>query len=164
LRIIGRGAPALRDSDLAETLTQECFFKAYKARHRFRGEAQVSTWLTTIAVNLLRDHYRSKRWHFWKRVQSDSLELTDISEWLPDNGQSAEQLAVVRAQVDAVSRAVARLSTAQRMVFLLRYIEDLDLKEIGQSTGMTQDSIESNLHRALEKVRKQIIGINVAHV
>jgi RNA polymerase sigma-70 factor, ECF subfamily len=100
-------------------------------------------------------------------LETSSVRLArigDISEWLPDNGQSAERLAVVRAQVDAVSRAVARLSTAQRMVFLLRYIEDLDLKEIGQSTGMTQDSIESNLHRALEKVRKQIIGINVAHV
>lgn len=152
------------DPDLAETLTQECFFKAYKARVGFRGQAQISTWLTTIAVNLVRDHYRSKRLHFWKRMQSDSLELADISEWLPDKGQTAEQRAVARAQIQAVSRAVARLSTAQRTVFLLRYVEEFDLKEIGESTGMTIGSIKSNLHCALEKVRKQVIGKKVAPV
>lgn len=152
------------DLDLAETLTQECLFKAYKARLRFRGQAQISTWLTAIAVNLLRDHYRSKRLHFWKRMQSDSLELADISEWLPDRGQTAEQLAIARAQLRAVWRAVARLSNTQRTVFLLRYVEELDLKEIGQSTGMTVGSIKSNLHCALEKVRKQIIGKKVARV
>jgi RNA polymerase sigma-70 factor (ECF subfamily) len=155
---------SLRDPDLAETLTQECFFKAYKARHRFRREAQVSTWLTAIAVNLLRDHYRSKRLHFWRRIKSDSIELADIGEWLPDNGRTAEQQAVAHSQVNAISRAVARLSTAQRTVFLLRYVEDFDLKEIGQSTGMTKGSIKSNLHRALEKVRKQIIAKNAAQV
>lgn len=47
---------SLGDPGLAETLTRECFVKAYKARHRFRGEAHVSIWLTAIAVNLLRDH------------------------------------------------------------------------------------------------------------
>jgi len=63
-----------------------------------------------------------------------------------------------------VWRAVARLSNTQRTVFLLRYVEELDLKEIGQSTGMTVGSIKSNLHCALEKVRKQIIGKKVARV
>lgn len=151
------------DPDLAETLTQECFFKAYKARLRFRREAQINTWLTAFAVNLLRDHYRSKRLHFWKRVQSDSLALADISEWLPDNGQTAEQLAVARAQVQVISRAVARLPAIQRTVFLLRYVEEFDLKEIGQSMGMTIGSIKSNLHLALEKVRKQVAETKVAH-
>jgi RNA polymerase sigma-70 factor, ECF subfamily len=155
---------SLGDPGLAETITRECFFKAYKARHRFRGEAQVSVWLTAIAVNLLRDHYRSKRLHFWKRIQADSLEVADISEWLPVKGQTAEQLVVARAQVQAVSRAIARLPTAQRTVFLLRYVEDFDLKEIGQSTGMTIGRIKFALHRALEEVRKQFIAKNVAQV
>jgi RNA polymerase sigma-70 factor (ECF subfamily) len=155
---------SLRDPDLAETLTQECFLKAYKARHRFRGEAQVSTWLTTIAVNLVRDHYRSKRKRFWSRLQCNSLELADISEWLPDNGRTAEQQAVARSQVNIVSRAVERLPTAERTVFLLRYVEDFDLKQIGQSTGMTRGSIKSNLYRALKHVRKQLMATNIAQV
>jgi RNA polymerase sigma-70 factor (ECF subfamily) len=59
LRIYRFLLSSLRDPDIAETLTQECFFKAYKARDRFRGEAQVSTWLTTRA---LRGRASSPHW------------------------------------------------------------------------------------------------------
>lgn len=71
---------------------------------------------------------------------------------------------MVRAHVNALSRAVARLSTAQRTVILLRYIEDFDLQQIGQSTGITIGSIKSDLHRALEKVHEQVIEKKVAQV
>ena len=51
---------SLTDRDAAETLTQECFLKAWNARHQFRGDASLGTWLTRIAVNLMRDHLRSR--------------------------------------------------------------------------------------------------------
>src|SRR5882672_9887024 len=61
---------SLGDRDAAETLTQDCFFKAYNARHTFRGDASLSTWLTTIALNLMRDHLRSRRMRFWEKTRS----------------------------------------------------------------------------------------------
>src|SRR4051812_35431125 len=51
---------SVRDMDLAETLTQDCFWKAYKHRSAFRGECSVHTWLIRIAVNLVRDQARSR--------------------------------------------------------------------------------------------------------
>ena len=51
----------LRDPDAADTLTQDCFLRAYQNRDRFRGEASLRTWLVTIAVNLARDYQRSRR-------------------------------------------------------------------------------------------------------
>ena len=44
---------AVQDSDVAETLTQDCFLRAYRSRHGFRGESSLNTWLMTIAVNLV---------------------------------------------------------------------------------------------------------------
>src|SRR6185436_2119675 len=58
---------SVRDMDIAETLTQDCFWRAYKSRHGFRGDSSVYTWLIKIAVNLVRDHTRSRRFQFWKR-------------------------------------------------------------------------------------------------
>ena len=60
---------SVRDMDLAETLTQDCFWKAYKHRSAFRGECSVNTWLIRIAVNLVRDHARSRRFQFWRKVE-----------------------------------------------------------------------------------------------
>src|SRR3954469_4171530 len=59
---------SLRDMDVAETVTQDCFWKAYKHRKTFRGDCSVHTWLMRIAVNLIRDHARSRRFQFWRKA------------------------------------------------------------------------------------------------
>jgi RNA polymerase sigma-70 factor (ECF subfamily) len=88
-----------------------------------------------IAVNLVRDHARSRRFQFWKkaeRVRSD-----EIREW-PDRGISPEERASVNEQVQAVWEATKTLSERQRTMFFLRYVEDMDVPEIAQSTGVTK--------------------------
>ena len=52
---------SLRDYDAAETLTQDCFVRAYRARASFRGDSSAGTWLMQIAVNLVRSHVSSRR-------------------------------------------------------------------------------------------------------
>src|SRR5712692_7492946 len=66
-RIFRLALASLRDRDVAESITQDCFFKAYKAWGRFRGEASIQTWLMQIAINLIRDAARSRRFQFWRR-------------------------------------------------------------------------------------------------
>src|SRR5512146_1096135 len=58
----------VRDADAAETLTQECFLRAFRMRNEFRGESGVTTWLVRIAINLAHDHNRNRRWAFWRRL------------------------------------------------------------------------------------------------
>src|SRR5439155_12473144 len=60
---------SLGDMDLAESLTQDCFWNAYRSRKTFRGECSVNTWLMRIAVNLVRNQLRSRRFQFWKKAQ-----------------------------------------------------------------------------------------------
>ena len=54
--------------DLAEELTQECFIRAFQKQKSFRGDCQVFTWLARIAINLVRDHYRNRRFALWRTV------------------------------------------------------------------------------------------------
>ena len=57
---------SVRDRDVAETLTQDCFWNAYRSRHTFRGDSSVNTWLMRIAVNSVRKFFRNRRLQFWK--------------------------------------------------------------------------------------------------
>lgn len=68
----------LHDPDAAETLTQECFLKAFQNRGGFRGEASVGTWLVRIAINLARDHRRNRLRAFWQKLFAASKDVTDI--------------------------------------------------------------------------------------
>ena len=71
---------SLRDRDVAENLTQDCFLKAYMGRAHFRGDSSLSTWLMKIAMNLVRDHLRSKRLRFWTKTRETALDPVDVSE------------------------------------------------------------------------------------
>src|SRR5690348_14573422 len=56
------------EPDLAEELTQECFIRAFQKQKGFRGDCQVFTWLARIAINLVRDHFRNRRFAMWRRL------------------------------------------------------------------------------------------------
>ena len=149
----------LRDEDAADTLTQECFLKAYKNRGSFRGDSSVDTWVYRIAVNLARDYQRSKRQGFWKKMFSTSPETeeeTPLLETLADGGADSERRLLAREDVDQVWYTVRRLSDNQREVFVLRYAEDMSLDEIASTLEMQVGTVKSHLNRALTSVRKRL--------
>ncbi len=149
---------SLRDVDLAETLTQECFLKAHRNWEGFRGESSAMTWLMRIAINLQKDHWRNRRIQFWRQTRTNSVDLDEASEWLPSGERSAEQQMLAREQVAHVWQAVKGLSERQRTVFLLRYVEEQELKEIAEATGLSEGTVKAHLSRALERVRRELRG------
>ena len=144
---------SLRDFDLAETLTQDCFWNAYKSRSTFRGECSVNTWLMRIAVNLVRNQAQNRRLQFWKKAER--FDGGEIHNW-PDRSLSPEERAAVNERVQAVWEATKTLSERQRTVFLLRFLEDLDISEIAQSTGLTENAVNVHLFRAVRTIRKRL--------
>ena len=147
---------SLTDRDAAEALTQECFMKAWSARHQFRGDSSLSTWLTRIAVNLMRDHLRSRSLRFWQKTRGAALDVMDISDWIPDGRSSPESITVARDRVAAVWSAVKELSAHQRTVFVLRFVEEMELEEIASTIGMNLSTVKSHLYRALAVIRERM--------
>jgi RNA polymerase sigma-70 factor (ECF subfamily) len=144
---------SVRDMDLAETLTQDCFWKAYRNRKTFRGDCSVNTWLMRIAVNLVRDHTRSRRFQFWRKAPR--VDCAEIRDW-PDRTVSPDERAAVLEQLQAVWKATAILSERQRTVFLLRFVEDMDIAEIVEATGLTESAVNVHLFRAVRGIRKHL--------
>jgi RNA polymerase sigma-70 factor (ECF subfamily) len=149
---------SLGDRDTAESLTQDCFLKAWNARNQFRGESSLSTWLTRIAVNLMRDHLRSRRLRFWQKTRSSAVDLLEISDWVPDDRSTPEQTLLARDRVRLVWNAVEKLSPQQRTVFVLRFVEEMELDEISSTTGINLSTVKSHLYRALHIVRERMGG------
>jgi len=149
---------SLRNRETAENLTQDCFVKAYQARGQFRGSSSIGTWFMQIAANLLRDHESSSRLKFWRRNLRSDADLTELGSVVPDGQQSAEAIALIREQVEAVWMVSASLPPRQRTVLLLRFVEDMNLLEIAQVTGMKEGTVKTHLFRALQSVRARLEG------
>jgi RNA polymerase sigma-70 factor (ECF subfamily) len=147
-----------RDVDLAETLTQDCFLKAHRNWDRFRGDSSPMTWLMRIAINLQKDHWRNRRMQFWRLTQTNAVDMDEASDWLPSEESSAEKQLLAQEQVGRVWQAVKGLSERQRTVFLLRYVEEQELSEIAQATGLSEGTVKAHLSRALGRVRAELGG------
>ena len=147
----------LKNPEDADNLTQDCFLRAYTSMKSFRGECSVQTWLLRIAVNLVRDHARNRRAGFWKRL----LRLED--DGVVDNDReplsvrpSPERGVLAREELDAVWRAVDSLSARQKEVFVLRFAEDMELKEIAEVLDLRIGTVKAQLFRAVTSVREQV--------
>jgi RNA polymerase sigma-70 factor, ECF subfamily len=145
---------ATRDEDVAESLTQDCFLRAHTAQASFRGDCAMSTWLMRIAVNLVRDHQRSMKLRFWRRAAM--LDASEMSDRLPDTQSSTEHRLIAQERVATVWRAVETLSERQRSIFLLRFVEELELPEIAEAMRMNVNTVKSHLYRALSVVKRQV--------
>src|SRR6202046_872183 len=97
---------SLKDPDLAETVTQDCFLKAFKARKDFRGDCSIATWLTRIATNLIRDCTRSRKFQFWKTASSSAAEVGAMADRLRAPGLSPETFLMIREELRGVWDAV----------------------------------------------------------
>jgi len=146
----------VRDSDAAQTLTQECFLKAYKARSRYRGEASLTTWLIRIAINLAHDYHRNRRLDFWRRLFSGGSGTDEAAVRVPAGGASPEQQLLVKEKLAAVWSAAEKLSSQQRTVFVLRFVEEMSLEEIATATSLRPGTVKIHLFRALAALRKRM--------
>jgi len=148
----------VRDADAAETLTQDCFLRAYAKRQDFRGEASVGTWLVRIALNLARDHARSRRLAFWRRFIRDASrgDSALIADHLSDPGPAAERTLIARERLAAVWTTVNRLPHRQRTCFILRFVEEMPLEKIAQAMELEVGTVKSHLARSVGALRRRM--------
>jgi RNA polymerase sigma-70 factor (ECF subfamily) len=157
-RLLRFVAFSIGDADLAESITQDCFLKAYNGRASFRGDCSVNTWLTSIAMNLIRDQQRLQKFRFWRQARATAIDITDAASFLPSHETSPETRILAKEKAREVQAALENLSPNQRTVFLMRFIEEMDLAEIAAATRMPINTVKTHLHRALKSVRAQVGG------
>jgi len=147
---------SIGDPDLAQSITQDCFLKAYNGRASFRGDCAVSTWLISIANNLIRDQIRLKKFQFWRKAQATSLDVTELASFLPSDESSPEARLLVSERTEQVKAALAQLSVNQRRIFLLRFFEGLNIEEIAEATGMPANTVKTHLYRGITAIRASL--------
>ena len=147
---------SIGDADLAESITQDCFLKAWNGRDKFRGDCSVNTWLTSIALNLVRDQQRLQKFRFWRQARATAIDVTDAATFLPSNESGPESRILAKEQAGHVQAALQYLSPNQRTIFLMRFAEEMELAEIAAALKMPINTVKTHLHRALKSVRARV--------
>jgi RNA polymerase sigma-70 factor, ECF subfamily len=155
-RLLRFVAFSIGDLDIAESIVQDCFLKAYNARENFRGECSVRTWLNRIAMNLILDHQRTRKFRFWKSVRKTALDIAEVAPMLPSGANSPEKDLLLRERVTQVLEALDSVSLNQRAIFLMHFQEEMGLREIALAADISINTVKTHLHRAMKAVRDKI--------
>lgn len=139
----------------AEDILQDTFVTAYLKADGFRGgkEGSLTGWLYKIATNLgIRALRRRKRGIF---SPIDSLCGRLASDFEGEISPTADEIAV------KLQRAVVGLPMKQKLVFNLRYYDELPFEEISKITGQSLSSAKTNYHYAVQKIKKEVSQIEL---
>jgi RNA polymerase sigma-70 factor (ECF subfamily) len=149
---------SLGDEDVAASIVQDTFLKAWTARDKFRGDCSVKSWLTTIALNLVRDQQRIRKFQFWRKAENSAVDVLDVASFLPSRGRSPEDQLMIREKAKQVAAVLANLSLNQRSVFLMRFQEEMEMPEIAIAMNMSVNTVKTHLYRAVRAVRETFGG------
>lgn len=144
----------------AEDIAQEVFVTVFKTVDGFRGESKFSTWLLRIAAN-----HCKNRMKYLSRRPTAGAGLEGVGEEaLADRGTSpvqsrieAPDVLMEAAEMEALTQAaIAALDEDQRLLIVLRDVEELSYQEIGEITGLPEGTIKSRLHRARMAIKEHL--------
>ena len=138
----------------AEDISQEAFIKVYRGIGEFRGEAQLSSWMYRIVVNLCLNRRRKKAVSAMEL--RESFEDDDMHPPTPTSDHEANPEKATESEMirQHLRRALDRLSPQQRTIFILRHDDDLALAEIGKMLKISEGTVKSQLFRALRKLQE----------
>ena len=133
--------------DDADDVVQNTFIKAWKALPNFRGDSQLYTWLYRIATNEALSFLKKKKKHLFQSIDSVSFELESKVDSSCFTGTEIEK---------KLQKAILTLPTKQRLVFNMKYFDELKYDEISEILGTSVGALKANYHHAKQKIEKYL--------
>jgi RNA polymerase sigma-70 factor (ECF subfamily) len=119
----------------------------------------VGTWLRAIALNVMRDYQRRQKFQFWKKATLTAISVSDAAISLASGNPSPETRMLACEQVQRVELALKFLPEKQRSVFIMRFLDEMELEEISIATGLAPPTVKTHLYRAVKAVRLRLGGV-----
>jgi RNA polymerase sigma-70 factor (ECF subfamily) len=147
----------------AADLTQETFLSALRSIRSFRGDSELKTWLTRIAINHSRNRFR-----WWKRRRRDATVSLDaqigdtnssIGDLIVGDGESAEEAVLRQERETALRKALAEMREHYREAIVLCDIEGYSYEEIAAALEINLGTVKSRIARGREELRKRLIDL-----
>jgi RNA polymerase sigma-70 factor (ECF subfamily) len=151
------------DTEEARDLTQETFLRAFQNIARFRGDADLKTWIYRIAINQARN-----RWRWWRRRRRDKTVSLDVESGAREetlgatlcdpNERNPEQQTLARERETALRAALQTLGHPFREAVILRDVEGLSYEEIAATLEISIGTVKSRLSRGRIELRRKLGG------
>lgn len=133
----------------ADDIVQDVFVRVYDALKEFRAESGLYTWLYRITVNISLNALRKKR-------LKDFVRYEEMEEELESSDEGSDARVVQKEYQSILEQAIDRLPAKQKMVFMMRYYEEMPYEEIAQVLNKSVGGLKANYFHALKKIQEYV--------
>ncbi|UTR12562.1 RNA polymerase sigma factor SigW [Evansella sp. LMS18] len=140
----------------AQDISQEAFLRAYTNIESYDINRKFSTWIFRIATNLAIDRIRKKKPDFHLEDQVAGTEDLDYYSQIPGDDVLPEDVVVQHEMQEWIQDEIMMLPPKYRSAIILKYMEDLSLKEIGEVLNLPVATVKTRIHRGREALRKRL--------
>lgn len=141
------------DADKAQDFLQSLFLKIIERPHQFNARQNFSSWIYSIAFNMCKNEYRHKG---IRRKLALDLEYTISEELHPHDSVNTEQAIDQEKFKGALLRELQKIGSEHRSTFILRFQENLSIKEISDVIGCSEGTVKSRLFYTTKKLAKNL--------
>ena len=134
--------------EVAEDLTQEVFYQAIKSYTSFKGNSSLTTWMFSIAYNILKKYYRKNKY---------DKSLNEKLKFKPNLEESIDYNLLIQDEKKLLKSAISELDETSREIVILRIYSELTFKEIGKVLTISENYARVSFYRAKAKI-KEIMG------
>jgi RNA polymerase sigma-70 factor, ECF subfamily len=147
----------VRRRDEADDIAQEIFIKAFKGIRSYNFQSSFGTWLMRIAANHCYDYLRHERKervnYFWQMTEETSRAVEQRAVDAEENGPVVEDRLSAR---DLVNKLLARAPAQDRLILVLKELEDRSIEEIAQMLNLRVNTVKVRLHRARKRMLEDL--------
>ena len=136
------------DHDDADDLVQEIFVKVWKNLKSFREDSKLYTWIYRIATNECLTFLKKKKRKLF-------IPINDVQSELAGKLEDDENISGDEVQMK-LQKALLKLPDKQRMVFNMKYFDDMKFKDIAEITGTSEGALKASYHHAVKKIEEFI--------
>lgn len=130
----------------AEDITHQTFLKAWERIDQFTFQGYpFSSWLYTIARNTVIDHYRKN---------DPQVDIEDVSHYLVSEDDTLDVKLEVKMEWETLLVSIRKLNEIEQEVLIMRFVDDLPHKEIGEIIGKSEGAVKVISHRALKSLKE----------
>lgn len=133
----------------ADDITQEVFIKVWKNLDKFRGDSSLFTWIYRIATNECLNHLNKKKKRFF-------IKIHDVGEELSKELSVENQLVEGEEIELKLQKALLKLPDKQRMVFNMKYFDDMKFDKIAEITKTSVGALKASYHHAVKKIENSL--------
>lgn len=140
----------VKDRQVAEDLSHEVYVRVLKSYEQFQQKSTEKTWLFTIAKNVAIDYFRKN--NVRRKHNFDAFEWE--SERLMTSQKSIEEGIVQNDEFNKLMEALDECTGDQKVVIILRYIQQLSIRETAEVLNWTEGKVKTTQHRAIKALRE----------